>query len=141
MVSPRVGFRNTALSSLICPPLAPTSFLVVFTRLCLVIPIRVVTDLPIVQTDALGMAATFLVCLSFALLGALRPILLHWAASNVGLVSEGLLSPALAMSSRGRRRPGQLAIRICDVLGLVQLELRLSLAACGAPPWSSWRSS
>ena len=95
------------------------------------IPIRVVTDLPIVQTDALGMAATFLVCLSFALLGALRPILLHWAASNVGLVSDGLFSPALAMyhllglSSRGRRRPSQLTVRSCDVLGLVQLGLRI----------------
>ena len=50
----------------------------VFDRLCLVIPIPVVTYLPMRHVDAhvSGMAATIIVCFSPAFVDALRPIFL-----------------------------------------------------------------
>ena len=69
--------------------------LVVFTRLWVVIPMCVIMHLPMMQSDALGKAATPVVCFTFAVLGALRPILVlasrHKAASHFCLaVARGL---------------------------------------------------
>ena len=78
------------------------------------IPIGVITHLPMMHSYALGMVATFVVRLSLALLGALRPILLyaslHRAGSNIGLAVA-----LLAMRSQCRLASGGLFIL---VLGL-----------------------
>ena len=89
-------------SSLICLQLALTSFSPVFTRSCLVIPIRVVTHLLMRHTDALGIAATIVVCLSSALLGSLTEVQFVVATSAISsAVSCQLVLLGLVMQLAG----------------------------------------
>ena len=64
------GFQAWGLSH--CPPAADLCF--PWRWSCSSSSQRRVMNLPIMQSDALCMAATLVVCLSFALLGALRRI-------------------------------------------------------------------
>ena len=66
----------TVRFSPICLPLTPTSLLVVFASLRLVITIRMVPHLPMrnLDTPVSGMPVTIVLRFSTALIGALRPI-------------------------------------------------------------------